>query len=171
MGIYIKTMPKIRIIEITNQPTFIIFLTLGSQSMLKYYHLLQIFPNIMRGVKTKENSKWKRLSIGLVLLVVLAFLLNSVSKVYNKKEEAQKVLSRMEEEKAKLEKRSQFLKESLAKLQTRGGLDFEIRRKLNVAEVGESVAIIVEEENSTTPPTPSASFWQKFKNFFIEWFK
>lgn len=109
--------------------------------------------------------------IFLALLLVFGFLLNSVRKIYNKKEEAQKVMTRMEEEKNKLEERGKILKESLARLATTEGLKFEIRKKLNVAEVGESVAIIVNEEQIPTAPNPPVSLWQKIKDFLVELFK
>jgi cell division protein FtsB len=127
----------------------------------------------MRGIKIKNRnqSKWKRLGIFLILLLVFGFLLNSVRNVYQKKKEAQSVLARMEEEKTKLEERDKFLKESLAKLATNEGMNFEIRKKLNVARAGESVAIVVEEEQPSTTKTFEVSAWQKLKDFFTGLFK
>lgn len=125
----------------------------------------------MRGIKNKKENKWKRLGIFLLLLLVFGLLLNSVRKVYNKKEEAQKVLARMEAEKNKLEEREKFLKESLAKLETSEGIEFELRKKLNVAEVGESLAIIVEEEPTASVQGLQISPWQKLKDFLINLFK
>lgn len=121
----------------------------------------------MRGVKTKESGKWKRASVFLALLVLLAALLNSVNKVYQKKKEAGLALYRMQEEARELGERERSLKESLAKLETDEGLKFEMRKKLNVAEVGERVAIIVENGGATENPKPN-SIWQKIKYFF-EW--
>lgn len=107
----------------------------------------------------------------MALLLVFGFLLNSVRGVYQKKKMAQEVLVRMEEEKAKLEERDKFLKESLAKLATSEGMNFEIRQKLNVAEVGESVAVIVDEKVSSTTQTAATSPWQKIKSFFTNLFR
>ena len=125
----------------------------------------------MRGIRNKKENKWKRMVIFLALLLVFGFLLNSVRKIYNKKEEAQKVMARMEEEKTKLQEREQFLKDSLDKLATAEGLKFEIRKKLNVAEVGESVAIIVNEEQAPATQNLPISLWQKIKDFLVELFK
>lgn len=72
----------------------------------------------------------------------------------------------MEKEALDLENRDEFLKESIEKLSTREGLEFEIRKKLNVAEIGESVAIIVNEEKITSAPNTETSSWQKLKDFF-----
>lgn len=125
----------------------------------------------MRGIKNKKESKIKKLAIFFVLILVFGLLLNSVRKIYNKKEEVQKVMARMEEEKTKLEERGKILKESLASLATTEGLKFEIRKKLNVAEVGESVAIIVNEEQTPTTQNLSISLWQKIKDFLVGLFK
>ncbi len=111
------------------------------------------------------------MAIFLVLLLIFGFLLNSVRKIYNKKEEAQKVMARMEEEKSKLTERSKFLKDSLAKLATSEGFNFEIRKKLNMAQAGESVAIIVDEKQTTPAQGPQISPWQKIKNFLAGLFK
>ncbi|KKQ78211.1 MAG: hypothetical protein UT00_C0001G0096 [Parcubacteria group bacterium GW2011_GWA1_38_7] len=77
----------------------------------------------------------------------------------------------MQAEVVALDKREEFLKESLEKLKTREGVEFEIRKKLNVATPGEGVAIIVDEEQSTTTSNQNISSWQKFKNFFSRIFR
>lgn len=120
----------------------------------------------MRGVKTRESGKWKKISIFLILLAVSVFLLNSVNNVYQKKKEADKALARMKEQVLELQNREEYLAGSLERLKTEEGLKFEIRKKLNVAEAGESVAIIVDEEKEASTTSKSISSWQKFKNFF-----
>lgn len=125
----------------------------------------------LKGIKNRENEKWKKIAICLALVLVLGLLINSVSKVYKKKKEAERALVRMENQAAELKERDEFLRDSLEKLSTEEGIEFEIRKKLNVAEVGESVAIIVEEKLATSTPTAKISPWQKFKNFFTDIFK
>ena len=120
----------------------------------------------MRGVKTKATNKWKRLGLFLVLVLVFGLLLNSVSGVYKKKKGAELILARTEAEAKVLVEREAFLKESLKRLGTKEGLKSEIRKKLNVAEVGESVAVIVTEERVAPIETFQISTWQKIKNFF-----
>ncbi len=100
------------------------------------------------------------------LLIIIVVLLNSITKVYQKKKEAGEVLARMQQEQETLIDREQFLSESLKRLSTEEGLEFEIRKKLNVAKVGESVAIIVDETESSPDSSPNPSLWQKIKNFF-----
>jgi len=99
----------------------------------------------MRGIKTKESGKWKKVGIFLILLILLGVLLNSARKVYDKKKEAQDTLVRMQGEVAKLENRNEVLKQSIKNINTKEGLEFELRQKLNVAQIGESVAVIVDE--------------------------
>lgn len=125
----------------------------------------------MRGIKNKKENKIKKLAIFFVLILVLGLLLNSVRKIYDKKEEAQKIMARMEEEKARLQERQKFLKESLANLETIEGLKFEIRKKLNVAEAGENVAIVVDEEQTAPTSQTNLSSWQKIKDFFTDLFR
>jgi cell division protein FtsB len=125
----------------------------------------------MRGIKNKESNKWKKLSVFLILLIVLVVLLNSVKNVYQKKQAAQEALSRMEKEMGDLENRDKFLKESINKMATKEGIEFEMRQKLNVAAAGEKVAIIVDEETPPSVQSLSLSSWQKIKNFFIDLFR
>ena len=120
----------------------------------------------MRGVKTSGDHRWKRAVIFAVLLLVFGVLLNSVYKVYQKKNNAEEALARMQAELQELEERRSFLTDSLTKLATEEGLKFEIKKKLNMAEVGESIAIIVEEENEPAESGFSASAWQKLKDLF-----
>ena len=124
----------------------------------------------MRGVKSRDSEKWKKLAIFLVLLLLFGVLLNSVRKVYKKKESAEKALARMQSEVQTLTEREKFLEDSLLRLSTDEGIKFEIKKKLNVAEVGESVAIIVESDESVTTPSSSISPWQRLKNFFSDLF-
>jgi hypothetical protein len=72
----------------------------------------------------------------------------------------------MQSDVATLKERKNFLANSLDRLATLDGIKFEIRKKLNVAEVGESVAIIVNEEDSVTPYIAPRSSWQRFKDFW-----
>jgi cell division protein FtsB len=125
----------------------------------------------MRGIKSKESGKWKRLAVFLILLLVFGVLLNSVRKVYQKKQAVQEVLARMEKEMFNLENRDKYLKDSLQKLTTQEGIELEIRKKLNVAQAGESIAIIVDEEQPAAATNTKISTWQKIKDFFTELLK
>src|SRR3989344_2449527 len=125
----------------------------------------------MRGVKRKNGEDWKKYAIFCLLLILLAVLGNSTRKVYNKKAETEKALLRMQEETLELEDRKEILEANLKRIQTDEGMEFEIRKKFNVARAGEGIAIIVEEKSTSPDSTTSLSFWQKFKNFFINVFR
>jgi cell division protein FtsB len=125
----------------------------------------------MRGVKTKEDGKWKKVAVFIILLLVLGVLLNSVNNIYQKKKVAQETLARMQKEAADLQNRSAELKDSITKLNTKEGLDFEIRQKLNVAQAGESVAVIVDQKQTATTTSVKISTWQKINNFFTSLFR
>lgn len=119
----------------------------------------------MRGVKTKENTKWKRIGLFLLVFLVMILLLNSVKNVYKKKIEAEETLARMNSEVAELQDRKNDLNQSLERLKTEEGMKFEMRKRLNVSEHGESVAIIVNDESKNSVKTEK-TFWQKTKDFF-----
>ena len=125
----------------------------------------------MRGLKHKSGQKWKRVMILILLLLVLGFMINSLHNVYNKKNEAQQVLMRMQQEVQNLKNRKLVLQNSIQNLDTPDGLGLEIRRKLDVAGVGERVAVIVEELTPISAPSTEPSLWQKVKNFVIKWFR
>ncbi len=120
----------------------------------------------MRGIKNRNSAKVKKLAIFLALFLVLGIFLNSLVNVYQKKKEAAEALARMEEERMELSDRAAELEETLARLETKEGLDFEIRKRLNVAAAGENVAIIVEESSGAPLPQPEKSVWDKIREFF-----
>jgi hypothetical protein len=125
----------------------------------------------MRGLKNKSEHTGKKVAIFITLLVVLCLLVNSVYKVYTKRVEAEKTLARMQEETKVMDEREKELEASLQRLVTDEGMALEMRKKLNVAAVGEKVAIIVDDNKSAPAPVAQISFWQKLTNFMVELFK
>ncbi len=125
----------------------------------------------MRGIKTRTDGQWKRIAIFIVLSIVLLVALNAVRKVYNRRQAAEDLLARITVEAQNLEARKKYLEDSLRKLETSEGLEFELRKKLNVAEVGESVAIIVTEEGSAGSTKLELSVWQQLKDAFKNLFR
>lgn len=122
----------------------------------------------MKGIKSKQNNKIKKIVIFFGLLILLFALINSVFGVYSKKKNAQVALLKMQEELKSLEEREMFLNSSLERLETEEGIDFEIRRKLNVALQDEEVAIIVNEEVEEEVLPQEKTFWQKVKSVFFD---
>ena len=124
----------------------------------------------IKGIKRKNGGK-KRLALFLGLFILSGLVLNSLGNVYQKKKEAQEALADMRRQKAELEERKAELAEALDKLETPEGVDFEIRKRFNVAAAGESVAIIVEEERSADLQKIEETWWGKVKNFFGQLFE
>lgn len=124
----------------------------------------------MRGVKSRDGSKFRRITIFFILLIIFLVLVNSVFRVYKKKRGAEEVLAKMQEEMMLLEQRGKNLEASLARLETNEGLEFELRKKLNVASEGESVAIIVTEEEENKDVVPEKTYFQKIKENFKKFF-
>lgn len=121
----------------------------------------------MRGVHTKSKEKWKKLGLFVLLFLLLLVLANSVRKVYQKKRGAELALVRMEQEMQELEGRQEDLQDFAERLKTSEGLEFELRKKFNVAGAGESVALIVEGSEAGPNSESRNSFWQKIKDFVI----
>ncbi len=125
----------------------------------------------MRGVKTRALEKWKRLGIFLLLLLTVLVLINSVRKVYNKKENAEEALVKMNKELQELEKRNNDLQDLQAKLNSGEGLEFELRKKFNVAKVGENIAIIIDQDKLPENNFFPGSIRQRIKDFWNFLFK
>lgn len=120
----------------------------------------------MRGLKRRGGDQYKKLALFTGLFILLILLGNSTRRVYNKKEEAGLALVRMEQEIGDLEERESELRSEQAKLKTDEGIDFELRKKFNIAREGEGVAIIVDESPGQDEQSDSATRWQKIKSFF-----
>jgi len=125
----------------------------------------------MRGIKKRGISGWKRLGLFVLLFLLLVILGNSTRKVYNKKENAELALSKMHQDVVELAEREKELKESESRIKSSEGLEFELRKKFTVARPGESVAIVVESEDSSSRSSSADSAWQKLKDFFGELFE
>jgi cell division protein FtsB len=125
----------------------------------------------MRGIKNKESGQWKKVSAFVILFLILVVLLNSTKNVYDKKKAASEALAKMQKEDSDLQNREAYLKDSISKLSTTEGVEFELRQKLNVAAAGEGVAVIVDQKQSTTTSTSQPSTWQKIKDFFGSLFR
>lgn len=122
----------------------------------------------MRGIKSRGENNTKKIFIFVILLVISLLLLNSVYKVYRKKVNAKQALVVMQQELQALKEREIFLKDSLNRLETREGMEFELRQKLNVALEGERVAIIVDENEEKDKSVEEKSLWQKIKSTFFD---
>src|SRR3989344_578630 len=124
----------------------------------------------MRGVKSREIQKWKKTAIFIVLLLLFGVLLNSVRKVYVKKQNATAALTKMQTDLTELKDREETLERSLKRLSTQEGIEYELRKNFSIARAGEEAAVIVSELPSTSTPPATLPPWQRLKNFFNDLF-
>ncbi len=120
----------------------------------------------MRGIKTKQSGKWRRVALFYLLVIFLVMLLNSLFNVYEKKKGAEDALVKMEGDLKELGEREKYLGGYLDRLSTQEGVEFEVKRKFNVAEAGESVAIIIDEQTNPQDNEAPKTKWQRFKGFW-----
>lgn len=117
-------------------------------------------------LKEKDYQKWKRIISFAVLLFVCIVLLRSVYRVYNKKHKVDLALAESQQELYEMQNRENELLNLRDRINTKDGLEYELRKKFGVARVGESVVIIVDKDNTKDKNEVSQSFWQKIKSFF-----
>ena len=131
----------------------------------------------MRKFQARRNFKKLVLSsLSLVvLLVVLVFLANATFKVYVKNSLAVERNGKVKMQIVELEKRKSELETELQRLQTRSGVEGEIRRKFNMQKPGEKVLTIIENENADTDINNNQSkkglfsnAWTAIKNLWAQ---
>lgn len=120
----------------------------------------------MKSLKERHYSPRKTLTISIVFIFLILLLGHSLYRVYMKRKEATETLLRMKEDLFLLEQKSQSLKYEINNLSTSEGVDFELRKKLNVKSKDEQVVVIVEKEGGETKESQDVSIWGKIKNLF-----
>ena len=120
--------------------------------------------------KERESQKWRKITSFILLIIVFLLLLNSVYKVYNKKRKIDSALAQSRDELRELQERENQLIGLKDRINTRDGLEYELRKKFGVAKVDESVVIIVDKQNKGDIDTTSESLWEKIKNFWYSIF-
>lgn len=120
--------------------------------------------------KERESQKWRKIASFILLIIVFLLLLNSVYKVYNKKRKIDSALAQSRDELRELQERENQLIGLKDRINTRDGLEYELRKKFGVAKVDESVVIIVDKQNKGDTDATSESLWEKIKNFWYSIF-
>lgn len=120
----------------------------------------------MRRLAGKKNDNLKKIASVLVLSIIFVVLIGSVYRVYSKEKRTSEILMKTQNELAEMEKRKKELVASIGRLETRDGMEYELRRKFNVSGEGEKVAIIVEDQEVSAKNSFEKTFWQKIKDFF-----
>ncbi len=106
----------------------------------------------------------------LLLFIILLALLKALWGVYQKEHMSARYLEREQKELAKMEQRQKTLTQSVEYMKTDKGIEAEIRNKFRVAKEGESVAVIIDGEASTSPTVPTTSKSRGFWSTLLKWF-
>lgn len=102
-----------------------------------------------------------------VLLILTALLLRGVWGVYEKARYAKENRERAEQELHELTERREVLQEEITRLNTKRGLEEELRQKFDVGREGEQLVVLVDPPESDTPQEePRKTLWQRIVGFF-----
>ena len=125
-----------------------------------------------------EFQKRKRLKkiiyspiILIILIIILFFIIKGTWNVYKKDRLSKLSLDREKIELQKIIDRENNLNNSIEYLKTEKGIESEIRSKFRAVKNGEKIAVIIDEESSTTIPIQISD--AESKNIFykiIDWF-
>lgn len=99
-----------------------------------------------------------------VMLVVLLILLKAVWGVHGKEQTSAAYLNQQKTELDKIKARETELSNSIEYLKTDQGVEAELRSKFRVVKEGESIAVILDNDATTTEPAPQArvpTWWQR----------
>jgi cell division protein FtsB len=103
-----------------------------------------------------------------VLFVVIIFLFKAVYYIAIKQRISSEDTALVEKDYKSLEMRQNMLKSGIDKLNTKEGIEGEIRGKYSVAKPGETVVVIINSTSSvsTSSDNSSKNIWQKFIGLF-----
>lgn len=87
----------------------------------------------------------KKIALGLVILVILAVTYNLITQITEATKSGER-LSQAVDEALKLEAKNKQLKKKLSQIQSPAFIEEEIRNKLGLAKIGETMVIIPEEK-------------------------
>ena len=110
---------------------------------------------------------YSRITI-VVIFIAIIFLARAVYDIFEKERMSAEDFSIIQKDYNSLENRQNMLKSEIDKLNTKDGIEEEIRGKFSVAKPGETVVVIVDSTStaSTSTKGSSKSLWQKFIGLF-----
>ncbi len=121
-----------------------------------------------RIIQNKRKS-WYHSPILAVFLVVLAVWGGVVvTRTYLKYREARNLRNQYQAELESLQAKQQELNEKIGELSTERGIEAEVRNRYRVVKPGESLVIVVDEENQPVGQPvdqSSVSWWVKLRTF------
>jgi len=122
-----------------------------------------------RKFKKIVYSVWLQIFLGIVLLA----LVFSAVKVYKKSRLSVKKFQEIKEEMAGLEKRNAELAAEAARLESESGREGEIRKRFDVAKLGEKIIVIVDkigEDVNINGAENKGGFFSRFWRWMKNWF-
>ena len=118
----------------------------------------------------KQKNKLKSILYSPVVVVLLALLalycIYSTYTIYSKLAKSRQDLEVAQRQELALDAQNTQMDEQIASLETPTGKEDEIRTKFGEAKAGESMAIIVSSDATSSPGTTTETFWDKVKHFF-----
>lgn len=116
--------------------------------------------------KRKVRSfMYNRVTLGL-LFIILVIVVHSTWVVYRKKVESEELRDLSLKNVESLRVRSEDLQIKIDRLNTKQGIEEEVRSKFSVAKDNENMVIIVQDEPSTTEEVKKVGFWASFKSLW-----
>ena len=101
-----------------------------------------------------------------LIFVVLLILLRALWGVYKKEQTSEQYLEQEQQQLTSITSRQKELAQSVDYLKTDAGVEAEIRSKFRVVRDGESIAVLIDNDASTTPKTATTtvqkSWWRSF---------
>ncbi|MES2215848.1 MAG: septum formation initiator family protein [Patescibacteria group bacterium] len=124
-------------------------------------------------MKYGNRSPWKKyvtspITLAL-LIIILVVLVRATSNISHKAELGAAKLAQAQAEYQKLEDRQADLSTKVTHLSSEDGLESEIRAKFRAVKEGESVAVIVDDQQAAVveaTSTVKVGWWKKFMGFF-----
>lgn len=118
----------------------------------------------MRELQSRQKMKRRLYSMPMLglLLVLVVLAGRGAHGVLKKRHESAARIVELKNKIATMEERKEELNHDIEKLDTKEGIDEEIKEKFSVSREGEMVAVIVDKRNSaTTSPGSSPSWYQR----------
>jgi hypothetical protein len=118
----------------------------------------------------KQKNKLKNILYSPLVVCLLACLalycIYSTWTIYSKLEKSRQDLVLAQKQLLTLDAQNTGLDQQISSLQTTAGKEDEIRTKYGEAKAGESMAVIVESDATSSLGTSTESFWVKVEHFF-----
>ena len=117
--------------------------------------------------KTKRTGGILRSKIlFFILAILLLVIINASIKMFNKSRETKDYLKSVEKEYANLEEQYEKVESDLGYINSKTGIEKEIRSKFDFAKEGERAVLIIEEDLPPELPTAEKNILDKIKSLF-----